>query len=203
MTDQIKARGEITTRWVGSSEVEDCRTHNTLSYTAADVMAAAYGGDATRIPKYIGFLYGGGSKPAKLPVIDRDMDWAKVQELANFVHGNILVVRFSNTPSIEKETILESTDVTVAPYKGNVVVFHAVTRTGDDGEYAEDTSGQSDYATKLESGMYIYRTILLGDLGDCGKGYTVLGMADLKKNGTYRQKPSDYELAVDWRVTFN
>ena len=203
MTDQIKARGEITTRWVGSSEVEDCRTHNTLSYTAADVMAAAYGGDATRIPKYIGFLYGGGSKPAKLPVIDRDMDWAKVQELANFVHGNILVVRFSNTPSIEKETILESTDVTVAPYKGNVVVFHAGTRTGDDGEYAEDTSGQSDYATKLESGMYIYRTILLGDLGDCGKGYTVLGMADLKKNGTYRQKPSDYELAVDWRVTFN
>lgn len=201
MTDQIKARGEITARWVGRDVVDDCVVHNTLSYTAADVMASAYGGDSSRIPKYVGFLYGGGDSPAELPIVDRDMDWDSVRQLAEDIHGNILVVRFSSAPSIEQEEPVESNDGQ-SPYKGNVVVFHAVTRTGSDGDYAEDTSGQSKFATKLDSGMFVYRTILLGDPADCSDGYTVLGMADLKK-GSYRRKPADYELAVDWRVTFN
>ena len=201
--DRITARGIVTTKWVcGDREIPNFTNHNTLSYSAADAMAAAYGGDSSRAPSHVGFLYGDDAQPAKLPdAIDRDMTWQSLKSLAEDIHGNLLVVRFSRKPTIESDADYDSTDSGV--YGGNVVVFHAVTRTGEDGIYANDTSGESLFAGKFESGKYLYRAVLLGDPIDCGNEYSVLGMTSLKKNGRYRQKPSDYELALDWRVVFN
>ena len=90
------------------------------------------------------------------------------------------------------------------PYDNNVVEFHAVTRSGRAGVYHGDTDESSPYAGPLGKDMYLYRAVLLGDgKSPCaGDPYTVLAVADLAKNGSYRQKPKDYELAFDWRVTF-
>ena len=195
--DRMTARGRISARLVsGSGELPFCENHNALSYTSSEVMAEAYGGDASRIPKYIGFIYGTDPMPP-MDEIDRDMTWDTVKALIEKIHGNMLVTRFSRRPYVYSDHD-DSTEGT-----GSTVMFSAVTRTGYDGMYVEDTTGQSNFAPALSSDMYIYRVVLLGDSRGCGNDYTVLGMADLMKNGAYRAKPADYELALDWRVTFN
>jgi hypothetical protein len=200
--DRVTARGAIDARWVSEEEsIPFFKNHNALSYTAADVMASAYGGDIGRIPKYVGFLYGDEQQPPLLPeVIDRYMTWDSLKALTEDIEGNLLVVRFSRKPTITT-SFEDSNDLGL--YDGNIVEFHAVTRSGEDGVYANDTSGESKFAGKFESGKWLYRAVLLGDPKDCEPGYTVLGMASLKKNGAYRAKPSEYELALDWRIVFN
>lgn len=307
-------RGEIRARWTrGMDGVETSypvlEVHNTLSYAAADVLAEAYGGDDSRIPKYIGFIYGPqlqsseGDAPAALPPITRDMDLQSIDNMCRSFGLNMQVVRFSRRPTvgdyatfgmdIDKEpqyklvpiydgegsytdwicnpdeiegnpihvfyesgywnldvdgvgmveyvngsitdtNILfsesgvsatreyippkiigykrvpvdpddsnDSNDEYENPYVNNVVEFHAVTRSGRDGVYHGDTDESSPYAGPLDKNMYLYRAVLLGDgRNPCEDPYTVLAMADLKKNGEYRQKPASYELALDWRVTF-
>jgi hypothetical protein len=74
--------------------------HNTMSYTAADVLAAAYGGDTSRVPKYIGFIYNEGEMPASLPPITRNMDLQTLDELCRAINGNMQVVRLSRKPSV-------------------------------------------------------------------------------------------------------
>lgn len=196
-----RAHGHIRARWVsGGSEKEFLDYHNTMTYSAADVLAAAYGGDTSKVPKYIGFMYGPSDKtPAP---ITRDITWQDVKQMTKAIGGNVQVARFNRKPSIEVSEVVDSNDEKL--YNGNVVEFHAVTRTGVDGEYANDTSGMSDFAGPLESGDTIYRAVLLGDGIPCDEEnkYTVLAMVDMAKNGVYRQKPDSYELAVDWRVTF-
>lgn len=201
MKERITAKGRVETAWTdGRTTVRDHSVHNALSYTAADVMAAAYGGDSSRIPKYVGFVYGPASQPALEPV-SRDMDWDSVREAIAAVGGNMQVVRFSRKPTISRPGPDESNDG--GEYEGNTVEFHAISRSGVDGVYADDTSGQSGFAGQLTAGMYLYRSVLLGDPANCEDGYTVLGMADLAKGGSYRAKPDNYELALDWRVTFS
>lgn len=202
MTDTYSmAHGHIRALWVsGASEIELLDSSNTMTYSAADVLAAAYGGDTSKVPKYIGFIYGPSDKtPAP---ITRDITWQYVKQMTKDIGGNIQVARFNRKPSIEVSETVDSNDQ--ALYTGNVVEFHAVTRSGVDGEYANDTSGMSDFAGQLKSGDTIYRAVLLGDGIPCDdeNRYTVLAMVDMAKNGTYRQKPDSYELAIDWRVTF-
>lgn len=194
-------RGHVIAKWVGNSELPAYDTHNTLSYSAADALAAAYGGDSSYIPKYIGFIYSD-NQDAVLPPISRDMNISSVKEEVESIRGNMLVVRFSRKPTISNDSADGSND---SPYVGNTVTFHAVTRSGVDGIYFDDTTGDSQYAGQLTAGKTLHRAVLLGDgsnLCDANDRYTVLAMVDLKKNGKYRQKPADYELALDWRVTF-
>ena len=200
--DCAKASGHVRARWVGGAELPPFDVHNTMSYSAADVMAAAYGGDTTHIPKYVGFFYGP-DDTAVLPAISRDMDWPSVRQMAKDAGGNVQVVRFNRKPSISVSEEVDSNDG--AKYTGNVVEFHSVTRSGADGEYADDTSGESAFAGQFTSGMAVYRAILLGDGIPCDEEnkYTVLAMVDLKRvGGAYRKKPESYELSLDWRVTF-
>ena len=134
------------------------------------------------------------------------MTWQSVKQIAKDIGGNIQVNRFSRKPSTYVSEIVDSNDQPL--YTGNVVEFHAVSRSGVDGEYGADISGMSDFAGPLHSGDTIYRAILLGDGIPCDdeNKYTVLAMVDMAKDiggsKTYRKKPDNYELAIDWRVTF-
>lgn len=198
--------------------------HNTLSYAAADAMAAAYGGDTSRVPRYIGFIYGTEEAPA-LPPIDRDMTMDSVRSLVESIgNANMQVCRFSRKPTVgdydtfgvqpgpvcpeDSNDSNDSNDLNDSAesekrYFGNVVEFHAMTNTGVDGDYAFETYAGGPFAGELTDGMAIYRAVLLGDgKNPCVDPYTVLAMVDLKKNGVYRQKPESYELALDWRVMF-
>jgi len=211
-----RVRGHVTAHWVrpGFHAYPAFDVHNTLSYTAADVLAAAYGGDTTRIPKYVGFIYSD-NQDAVLQPITRNMTLASIRAEVEDIAGNMLVVRFSRRPSIAVNVAPEpedscdnmisegspETDV----YQGNIVEFHAVTRSDKDGIYESSTSADSVFAGPLTSGKAIHRAVLLGDgRNPCEESdrYTVLAMVDLKKHKTYRLKPENYELALDWRVTF-
>ena len=207
-------RGHVRGRWVRGSGDGDTSypvfdVHNTLTYAAADVLAAAYGGDATRIPKYIGFVYG--PELVQLPPVSRDETFQTIDDLCRSFGLNMQVDRFSRPPTVGDYSVFGADDdnsndpaESDSPYDGNVVEFHSVTRSGRNGVYHGDTDESSPYADPLGKDMYIYRAVLLGDgKNPCaGDPYTVLAVADLAKNGSYRQKPEDYELAFDWRVTF-
>ena len=205
--DVCRAKGSVRARWVrDGSESVAFEADNMMSYSAASALAAAYGGDTGKVPRYIGFLYGSGD-PAALPPITRDMDWQSVREMAASVLGNVQVANFSRKPSIGTagDGRNDSVESGGGPYSDNVVEFHAVTRSGFDGAYGEDTSESSRFAGPLKSGDKIFRAVLLGDGDLCGDGsyrYTVLAMVDMANGGSYREKPEDYELALDWRVTF-
>jgi len=207
-------RGHIRGRWVSGAEgarssYPEFDVHNTLTYSAADVLAAAYGGDSTRIPRYIGFVYG--PELVQLPPVSRDETFRTIDSLCSSFGLNMQVDRFSRPPTVgnysvfgtEDEDSSDSTD-SDSPYDSNVVEFHAVTRSGRNGVYPMDTDESSAYAGPLGKDMYLYRAVLLGDgkYPCVGDPYTVLAVADLMKNGSYRQKPENYELAFDWRVVF-
>ena len=184
--------GSVMGTWVPSGAGKPFmafRQHNALSYAASEALAAAYGGDASMVPGRMGFLYGTKASP-ELPPISRTMTMASLQSLAESCDkGNVQVVRFSRSPSLAESTA----------GRRNVVEFHGVTRDDLEGKYQYDTSG-GPFCGKLADGMYVYRAVLLDGAGDAPS--TVLAMVDLSRNGTYRAKPAGYELALDWRVTF-
>ena len=202
--DSIKlnkgVHGSIVARWISNdgSSIDRCNT-NTISYEAADVLAEAYGGDQSRIPKYIGFIYGS-SGDITVPDITRSMSWDKLTDEVELMHANILVQRFSRKPDVS----INDPDNT-KEYFGNAVSFHAITRSGAGGTYAFDTSGEYNFATEFGDGSYIYQAVLLGDSRNpCSKTnpYSVLGRVSMAKGGVFRQKPENYELSVDWTVSF-
>jgi hypothetical protein len=189
--------------------------HNTLSYMAAGAVAAAYGGDTSLVPKYIGFIYGNDASPTELSeVTDRDMRWDDVKAEMKRIGGNILICRFISTPELSTNYgPLDSTDSLDCNdeggvYENNAVTFRSCTRSGAAGTYAFDTSSESGFAGEFDDGMYLYHAILLGDIpcqaSSCQeeKKYTVLARVSLEKGGRFRKKPEDYELALDWKVSF-
>lgn len=194
---------EVSTEWPGLSRGE-FTVRNQMSYSAADAVAAAYGGDASLVPRFIGFVYGEEANPVDLPTgQDRDMSWNTLKERLAVFGGNVQIAEFSVPPSLS--VVSASPDDPADRYSGNAVTFQACTRTGE-AEYAFDTSGEFGYATKMQAESRLYQVLLLGlkPGQECReeKEYTILARASLARNNAYRKKPAEYELAVSWRVTF-
>lgn len=203
------ARGDVVVSLYGKGgKIPFVARHNTLSYDAAGAVAAAYGGDTSCIPKYIGFIYGNDSSPTELAeVTDRDMRWSDVKSEMKEIGGNILVCRFISTPELStNEGEPGSDDQPSGEYHDNAVTFRSCTRSGAAGTYAFDTSEESGFAGEFKDGMYLYHAVLLGDVPcqSCQeeKQYRILARVSLEKGGRFRKKPEDYELALDWKVSF-
>lgn len=135
--------------------------HNTVSFDAASVMAEAYGGDTSRVPKYMGFIYGGDG--VVLPPVSASTSWS---DLADDLVGkcNIQISRFSRRPEVvvgdgsdgsddADADSNDSNDSNDVVRRGASVVFTAVTRSGDGAKYAFDKSaGRSeDHTSELQS----------------------------------------------------
>lgn len=193
-----KAKGSVSGTWINEKTGEKTgldERHNQMMYAAADAIAAAYGGNQSKIPMYIGFIYGPDSSPSALAdPSDRSINWQSIASELAACSANMQISAFS-CPS---NTVIDDPDET-GSYTGNSVVFHAHSRSGAAGTYAFDTSGEGPYATVLANGMYIYHAVLLGK---SGSQYVPLARVSLGSNGVYRQKPSDFELALDWKVSF-
>lgn len=180
--------------------------HNQLSYSAAEAVASAYAGDSSLIPRRIGFVYGTSANPTGLSTgSDREMSWNTLKEqLGGF--GNVQIAEFSSPPAVSvNDPSTDPPDSRPSKYgTGNAVTFHACTRSGSGAEYGFSPDGVN-HADVL-GGQYLYQVLLLGIRPgqECTteKGYVILGRASLMKGGEYRQKPTDYELAVSWRVSF-
>lgn len=179
--------------------------HNTLSYMSAEAMAAAFGGDDSYIPSRMGFIYGGTANPG-LGVITRDQTWTGLeQELGGLSSvADIQVVHFSYPPSLVAGSSDSSSDPgsssaydNIKATGANAVVFHAHSNSTSGGEFGSDTVFSKDaYGT---TGPYLYQAVLLAYHNS---KYYVISRVDLAKNGVYLQKPRDYEVALDWTITF-
>jgi hypothetical protein len=204
------ARGDVVVSLTdGASRTPYIARHNTLSYCAAGSVAAAYGGDTSLVPRYIGFVYGNDPSPTELAeVVDRDMRWDEVKSEMKRIVGNILVCRFVAPPELStnpgEPDSAESSGS--GEYENNAVTFRSCTRSGAAGTYAFDTSEESGFAGEFGDGMYLYHAVLLGDVPcqSCQeeKRYRILARVSLEKGGRFRKKPEDYELALDWKVSF-
>ena len=194
------------------------KRHNTLSFMSAEAMAAAFGGDPSFIPAKIGFIYGTESKMPTESVITRSQDWdSLLEELSSSSSRydvDIQVVGFSFHPTLGSEMPASSppgesdssrpsgsassgSDSSQGDYSNilstgsNAITFHAVSNSQD--------AGIIRSRAFEGGGSYIYQAVLLAFHE--GK-YYVLSRVSLKEGGAYLQKPSGFEIALDWTIVF-
>lgn len=188
------------------------KRHNTLSFMSAEAMAAAFGGDPSFIPAKIGFIYG--TKSEMESVITRIQDWnSLLEELSSNSSRDdidIQVVGFSFHPTLGPENPApapgsssssssdsgsDSSDDGdynhILATGSNAITFHAVSNSQD--------AGLIRSRAFKGGGSYIYQAVLLAFHE--GK-YYVLSRVSLKEGGAYLQKPSGFEIALDWTVVF-
>ena len=208
----LPARGFVSPSFVDLStgkRVRFGKRHNTLSYMSAEAMAAAFGGDPSYIPAFVGFIYGNDSTLFDESTITRMQSWDSIMEELSSVTGSIVdvqVVSFSYPPSLGGEKPApepsgsssdsgsdESSDYcNILPGGSNAITFHAVSNSTDDGAMFGTDS--------FKSGDFIYQAILLGRKN--GK-YYVLSRVSLMDGGEYLRKPDGFEVALDWTVVFH
>lgn len=177
--------------------------HNTLSYTSAEAMAAAFGGNPSYIPARVGFIYGG-SGSAIDGAISRSQSWDALMDQLKANDADIQVVSFSYSPSLGGEKPDSSSSESdsssdpggdysnIKPGGSNAVTFHAVSNSQDVGE--------RDKTKAFGYGDSIYQAVLLG-LHD-GKYYVLSRVSLADKSAGYLKKPENFEVALDWTVVF-
>lgn len=212
IVDELRlARGEVNPAFVDvrtGRKVPFPMRKNTLSYMAAEAVAAAFGGDPSYIPARIGFIYGDSpDMPGSSgdTVITRNQDWQTLLDELGRNNGNatvdIQVVEFSFAPTLGGEKREGSSGSSgpdaddydnILPTGSNAITFHAVSNSQDKGVLATSEA--------FQDGSYIYQCVLLGY--HQGK-YYVIARASLKDGDAYLQKPSGFEVALDWTVVFH
>lgn len=185
------------------------KRHNTLSYMSAEAMAAAFGGDPSFIPTKIGFIYGSEQTMPMDDAISRDQDWDSLsKDIGAARQGasiDIQIVDFSYSPTLGKgKSASDSSGSGSSGDSGseddrychilstgsNAITFHAVSNSQDAGFFGSEP---------FSDGSYIYQCVLLGYHG--GK-YYIIARASLKDGSSYLQKPTGFEIALDWTITF-
>ena len=199
---------------------------NKLSYTSAEAMAAAFGGDPSYIPSRIGFIYGNKEAMPTESVITRDQSWNQlVEELdssGDSANVDVQVVGFSYHPTLGAEE--------PAPVSGDSSSYGSSSSSGSSSgsDSGSDSSQdeESDYNNILptgsnaitfhavsnshdigsalskdpfQAGNYIYQAVLLGYHG---ARYYILSRVSLKDGDSYLRKPDGFEVALDWTVAF-
>lgn len=177
--------------------------HNLLSYMSAEAMAAAFGGDPSYIPAKMGFIYG--EDGSFIGDITRTQRWDLLLEELSEKNADVQVVGFSYPPSLGGESGSGSSSSssssssdpdggdynTLLPTGSNAITFHAVSNSQDSG--ARETAA-------FKTNDYVYQAVLLGShQGDL----YILSRVSLDDGGSYRQKPSGFEVALDWTVVFH
>lgn len=205
-----RARGMVSPSFVDiptGKRIPFSRRSNTLSYMSAEAMAAAFGGDPSYIPSEVGFIYGDRSDMPAGESISRYQTWDGLcEELASSSDGSevdVQIVGFSYAPSLGPDPSGQDSSSSpssddgdygnIIPSGSNAITFHAVSNSSDPGAVSSTAA--------FQAGSYIYQCLLIGRHQD--KRY-ILARASLKDigNGTYLQKPSGFEVALDWTVVF-
>ena len=176
VVDELRlAKGIVAPSFVNlrtGERVPFAQRNNKLSYTAAEVVAAAFGGDPSYIPSRIGFIYGDMDVMPNESAITRNQSW---EELIEEIRSNdntsvvdIQVVGFSFPPTLGGEKRApsggssdsgSSSDPEGDDYShilatgSNAITFHGMSNSQDSG-----VSG----AGTFHSGSYIYQCVLLG-----------------------------------------
>ena len=184
------ASGRVTANFVRQGHsIEVIDRSNVITYSAADTIAKLAAGLSTAAPSAIGVMYGGEELPSLAhPSLTRDHSWEALAEQAAGVSGNVAIMPLSLAPSISA--------VAGGDYAGNTVTFSANT-----GAVGSSAFSGVDYAGALSTldPVYFYQVLLL-----CGQpgAYTIFARSTLLSGSVYKSKPDNYELAIQWAVTF-
>jgi hypothetical protein len=198
--DNNNATGTVTLFWFNPSTNETIHietVHNTLTYGAADALAAAYGGDLSYIPRYMGFAFVGTDYKPSTPSRDCTINTLDKEFVSENVRlGDIQVVNFSFAPTLSvDDTSIESIsnlEQSYTRYENNAVTFHA--HTVASGKYLFDSS--SDFGDNKAIPFAVL-------LAKNNNGYKVLARVSLLDgNNNAKVRPEGFELALDWKVTF-
>ena len=201
-----RARGFVSPSWIDVStgrRMEFCQRHNTLSYMSAEAMASAFGGDPSYIPARVGFIYGDSDTlpNALSSPITRSQSWGDLKKCDGY---DILVVGFSYSPTLgyapaNEEAAKKEDDYTnynkLKAGGSNATTFHVVSNSTDAG------IGGSTWTAGTG---YVYQAVLLGyhAVDDKTDPYYILSRVSLDDNGSYKRKPSGFEVALDWTIAF-
>lgn len=175
--------------------------HNTLSYMAAESMAAAFGGDPSYIPSKVGFIYGPSDSTWSKGLDNRDQSWEKLKgELISGV--DVQVVDFSYAPTLGRDNSGDSSYdpdnyTNILPTGSNAITFHAVSNSSDKGVVNQTAAFQTDDR--------LLQAVLLGHkIGSNGQDqYYIIARVSLVDGSTYKQKPQGFEVALDWTIAFH
>lgn len=100
--DTMMARGSVVPHLIDiktGKTIPFGRRHNTLSFAAADAMAAAFSGDLSRVPNRIGIIYGADDDNPAL-TISRDQSWSNLKADLTAASANVQIRPFSFAPSL-------------------------------------------------------------------------------------------------------
>ena len=151
---------------------------NVITLEAADIMARLVAGAANAAPSHIGVVYGSDALPSFVnPEITRDHDWESLAEEVGAVGGNIAIMPLSLTPSVS----------------GRVATFSA--NSGTISRYGFDGAPYAGPVSTLDP-LYFYQVVLLD------AEHRIFARSTLLDSGVYRAKPEDYDLAIQWAITF-
>jgi len=180
---------------------------NVITYTAADLMARMLGGQTDYVPKYFGFIYGTNAAPGlvdpdTLPASTRRVHpWSQIaSDLAGVAAGkaNCVISAMTTQPAVSL-----GVDSDPALYANNAVTLAA--NTGSRLEYGFSISG-GIYAPALQDdgvSDYMYQAVLLARIvAASGITYYPFARISLADAGVYSIKPANWELALDWTVTY-
>lgn len=175
---------------------------NQLSYACASMLARAVSGDFEYIPKYIGFVYGAAANPSWLtPPKERNQTWDAIASNLYAENaataGNVQISSFTRQPTIQ--TVPATGDEAI--YTGNGVTFSAHTRSGGSDSYGFSTVNGEGYAAPLSTDHYLYHAILFSGKIQ-GKHIPLARVSLVGKSTEYPKKPADFELSLDWTVSF-
>lgn len=200
ITETLHAKGQVKPSFVNLHSGECIPwefRHNTLSYDAAEAMAAAFGGDSTLIPNRIGIVYGG-SEDIDSAEISRSQSWTSFRDELMAAKADVQIQSFNISPSIKSITRELPTG---EKESGVAVTFHAHSDSTTEGYFKILGSGAKALFT---SGKKILQAVLLnqGVTGDP----TILARVSLADtssgNKGYKTKPDNFELALEWTVKF-
>lgn len=175
------------------------RQPNTVTYRAADLLAALIAGDNNARPSHIGFLYGGTANPTgvvdpkTLPSsVRRHWQMSELEALCVDNELNVSVAPLAQRPST---TLMEASDP--ERYTENTVTFSAHTGMVDSPLF----SGV-DVADALEdlSPAYVYQVLLLSK--QLSGDFDIFAIAQLG-SAPFVAKVTSRHQAVFWNITFN
>ena len=207
------------------------KRHNTLSYMAAESVAAAFGGNPSYIPARIGFIYGsqpvmpsergsissGGSSsssPASshsssgVPYpsdgsISRSQSWSSLLEELSDNTGSVVDVQVVNFSYSPSLGAEKDAGSSSAEQESD---YNNILSTGSNAITFHGVSNSQDagalYGSEAFSAAKGHYIYQCLLLGYYQGKYYIIARASLKDGDRYLQKPEGFEVALDWTVVF-
>ena len=169
------------------------KTHNVVTYRAADILAKIIGGDASYIPSRLGMIYAADTKAFLNPGTTRSQDWSAIANSVQGQAGNMILCTLAS-PTFG---VLGETEF----YSNNMVTISAMS----DKDAPRAFSGSTYDAHPPASGKKYFQVVLLARTFVAGSStpvYTPYAIAQLTDTTGGLAIEDNTEIVVYWSLAF-